>query len=284
MLIDKLGLFYKIEDDGSKGYGDSCAETMRYWHLKYFRYFVGIDPQLSEDDWKVLQSEFANVSTKFFHNKTEYNLVRAPVGLLPREWGDPVKDLPGDQQDPFVMASGAWHCQFNVIGIYEAQQKRFLYRYQNGDLPKPNTGNIFRRALVQKPSLLGDLGLWGTVLTRCGKLPFWDSGLKRVMFGNPNDVADDLNLVHSFMQCYYAGQTKASISAKAYYIKNRIKSFGSYPKDQVVIRNPDGSPKEYGLGIEDRILGAIAWYYRKDSPGLVELYKPVLHYLFSGAK
>jgi hypothetical protein len=255
ILFDDQGLIYKIEDNGERGYGDSCAETARYYHLKFMRHLLGIDAE------KPATTEAWDVLSKFFF-RNSYLGMRAPVHLLPPEWGDPIKDFSADQQDPLVMALGAYGLEDIVEKIREEQRRRFWF-YQNGDLPRTYTANIFKRSRREDPSWFGDAGIMGTVLARCGKLPFWDSGTHEISFGNPKDVADTLNLVHKFFQCEYAGHTSSSRYAKDYYSRNVFETFGTSK-----------------LGVKNKILGAIALYYTKDNPGLVQLYEPVIYKVF----
>lgn len=258
ILFDHFGLIYKFESDGTKGYGDACAETMRYHHLLYVREKLGISNQgLPFNQPKDLESALRVITTE------PGIYIRAPRNFLPKEWPDPVKDFSRDQHLPLIMALGregfARHLHFCVEGL-----KKRNYFFQNGDFPSPELFNIIRRAEFRKPGVGLDVGFFVTAFARAGKIPFWDSGLKKIEFGNPDDVADDLNLVHCLLQAELRGHTWTSKKALKYYVKNRTPSLGTTK-----------------LGYKNKVLGAIAWYYRNDNPGLVDVYKPVVERVFS---
>lgn len=277
--IDLSGLVYKIEDDGSKGYGDSLAETMRLYNLWYYQFVYSLVPShLDEyDQYIELEESFKKVYKKFFVNND--TLVRAPVGLLPtpEEWGieSHEKDVPGDQTIPMIIALGSFDKQNELEFLLGAQKARGN-RYQNGNFAV-STWNVWLRALRQKPTWYSDVNIFTTVMNCCGVVPFWDQGTKTLEMGDPDEVADILNCVQLLMQAKLYGETWLSKKAKAYLKKNCSKSFGSYPVDVVV--NKAG---EKGLGIEDHILGKIAWYYRKDNPGITDEYALVLKHLMEG--
>lgn len=284
ILFDLNGLNYIIENNGSKGYGDSYANTMRYWHLTNFRYkrkinIDGIDVMQTRSGMEDLHNKFV-VDTKF-------NLAKAPGYLLPPEWGDPVKDFSADQQDPGVMCLGSYNDELDfddVISRIRSNQEKRWWFYQNGDLPRSYTSNIFRRSMREEITPTLDMGIWGTVYSRCGKLPFWDAGTHTLEWNDLDEVSDVLNLVHFFIQCEETLHSRHSWKAMEYFSKNCSKSFGSYSQHEAVKFDDKGNPIEYGLGFGNNIMGAIAWYFRKHNTGFVELYRPIIEQFFNPAR
>jgi hypothetical protein len=254
--FDENGLIYREELNGSRGYGDSCAESMRYFHLIYSRAILLGNASLPAHAprFKDLMSVMAN----YFVSPTQ--IVRAPVHLLPPEWPDPISDIPGDQTNPMMLCLGITGFEDIRDPFFNVHYKRL--RYQNGNLMTPHAFNIMRRSKFEKPSSFLDYGLYGTVLARCGYLPFWDAGKKAIEFGNPDDVADDINLIHCFLQAEYRGTTSVSKKALEKYKRDRVESLGTTE-----------------LGFNKKLMGAVAWYY-KTSPWLTELYEPMVNYLY----
>lgn len=254
ILFDTDGLIYKIEDDGSHGYGDCCAETMRYHHLRQVRNFLKIDNSTlpKNDDIYMIHA-----LSKFEVKPGVY--VRAPVKYLPPEWGDPVSDFSRDQHDPLLMALGACSSKRFFQDCWSSLRERKFF-YQNKDVPTPHMFNIHNRAMGHTPRWWWDLGLWPTVLARCGYVPKLKEQQGTWVLGDPDDVADDINLVHLFLQAEMFGHTDVSRRALRFYSQNRI------------------TPKTRHTG--HNVLDAIAHYYRKDNPGLVALYEPVIRMIF----
>ena len=143
ILFDDDGLIYKTENDGSRGYGDSCCQTMRYHHLLFVRKKMGIDNPSNLP--YSLDSDLLRSYLKFLDH--DDLLIRAPRHLLPPEWPDPVKDFARDQHDPLLMAMGRQAPIYQ--SIIRRQIKAFQARhwfYQNLDAPIPQTFSILRRA------------------------------------------------------------------------------------------------------------------------------------------
>lgn len=255
--FDSEGLMYR-DEEGTGGYGDSCAETFRYYHLIYCRALILGDT--STPSGKPKLKEMAQVLPRYFIRPGVS--VRAPLGKLPPEWPQPPEnDIPGDQLNPLWMALGIGGYERELADCVSAHKERY-YFFPNGDLPTPHSFNILRRAQGLTPKSGYDLGLYGTVLTRIGVIPFWDSGTRTWEHGDPDEVADDINLVHSFLQAEYRGKTWWSEKAKSRYIRERIVSMGTTE-----------------LGYKNKVLGAIAWYYRT-SPWLTALYEPLIEKIF----
>jgi len=255
--FDSNGLIWVPEDDGTKGYGDCCAETMRYHHLLRMRSVLGI----SNKD--LPYSSFIDLRNAYYLFRTLPGiLMRGPWGTLPEAWGDPVKDFSRDQTDPTFMALGHNYTEDLLDEMLKAHRKRF-YFYQNKDLPTPQSLNIIRRAKGEKPSAVYDMGLWVTTLARCGTLPSYDLGLKKWTWGAPDDVEDDINLIHALLQAGYCGHTWVSKAAMKKYALDRTVT--------------EGTTK---LGEKNKIMGAIALYYSEDNPGLIDVYRPIIEKLF----
>jgi hypothetical protein len=257
--FDEHGIIYREELNNTRGYGDSCAETMRYFHLLFCRAtLLGLTGPSYAPQGAPKFSDLHSIMYNFFVSPTQ--IVRAPVNLLPKEWGDPVKDIPGDQTNPMMLCLG-------IAGFEDIREDFFeglTWRYQNGDLITPHAFNIMRRSQNQEPSNLLDYGLYGTVLTRCGYIPFWDSGTKKLRWGDPDDVADDINLIHCFLQAEYRGTTKTGRKALVKYFRDRVT-----PTDA-----------KYSF---NKPLSAVLRYYRT-SEWIGEMYIPVMEYLAGKAK
>lgn len=242
MIWDEgTGLIVRKEADGSIGYGDSAAETFRYFHLLMVRQFFGYSNEgLAHRSKLDLFKAYQSITSP-----DGIHLQRAPTEFLPVDWGNPIKDFPSDQTIPVICALGA----YGLLDEAKALQNNLGYFWQNG---QPILGDglaCFRRAKYQKSNVFLDTFLWPTVLARCGKLPTWDSGLRKIRWGDQRDVADDLNLIHQFFQCEYQGHTYASKAALKYYRKNRI------------------------------VMGAVEKYY-SDEPDKVDIYRPVIERVF----
>lgn len=209
----ETNLIVRQEADGSLGFGDSCAETFRYYHLLYVRSFLGIS-----NEGLPHQSlfEFAR-SFKAVQSKDGFHFQRAPTEKLPPEWGDPVKDFSSDQAIPLICAAGA----YGLWGEVAAYKNNLGWRWQNGQFISPDGYSVFKRALGQTPSNFQDAFMWPTDLARTGVLPSWDTGLKKFQWGDPTDVEDDINFWHQLFQCEYRGHTWMSQKAKGHYRKNR---------------------------------------------------------------
>jgi len=255
--FDKDGLIYVWTDDYKKfiqvpDYGDTCAENFRYFHLIKVREHLGISnsdlPFSKVEDVRRVFS-LCRISPGVF--------ARAPVSYLPAEWGDPAKDFSRDQHVPMLMALSAWGLEDEYKEAVSGIRRRFGF-FQNGDFP--TCSNLYRRCEKRTPWAVLDSVLWIDTLARCGKLPTYNEERKDWRWGDPGDVANDLNLAHSFMQSWYRGETRVSYSALRYYYANRVQI-------------PESSEK-------NRVMQAIALYYKNSNPGLIEVYRPVVESIF----
>lgn len=214
MIFDEsTGLIVRKELDGSIGWGDSCAETFRYFHLLYVRKFLeisneGLSHQLSTDIARAYTS---------IKSPIPFRYQRAPAGRLPQQWGDPIKDFSSDQEIPLICALGVYEYGVIAKGI----QSELGWFWQNGQPILGDGYACFRRAQGKSSNIFLDDFLWPTVFARCGVFPTWDSGIKKIRWGDPTDTADDLNLIHLFLQCEYTSHTWTSKRAMQFYSKHR---------------------------------------------------------------
>lgn len=252
--FDNDGLIYTNELDGTKGYGDCLANVGRYWHLVFMRDFIGLT---TEEPYDFRSAAYLLIVPG------RRSLLRAPRWLIPDTWPDPEIDVPGDQQDPFVMAMGLVQDSYFTDVIKSIRQNQ-NGRYQNGNLYRIDTANIFHRALGEEPSNFRDLGLIGTALTRCGYFPFWDSASKKLKWNDPDDVSDDVNFIHHILAAEIRGATKNSRRAKALYLAQRPSTYGTTK-----------------LGYKNKAFGAYAWFYREQNQGIAELARPLIEKVFS---
>lgn len=265
ILFDPDGLIYRDEANGSRGYGDCACDTARYHHLIRVRDMMGIDntglPYRDDISFQRVIDRLRVYAVAPLDRSTGL-YIRAPAQYLPPEWGNPITDFSADQHDPLIMAMGAAHRR-DLVEATLARFKERWFCYQNKDVPRPYMYSMFDRALGGKGSAVSDMGLWGTVFSRCGYVPKLREQSGKWVWGDPDDVADDINLIHLFMQAWVSGDTFVSKAARSYYAKHRVASMGSTE-----------------LGHTNKVLGAVAHYYRKDSFGLVKLYQPVIEALF----
>lgn len=238
MLFDEeTGLIVRKEADGSIGWGDSCAETFRLYHLYKFRTYMGLTNYYSTNTESMFEmSSRFQKSLNSIKSPIPFRYQRAPSSKLPTAWGDPIRDFPSDQEIPLICALGA----FGYGGVVQSIQAELGWRWQNGQVITPDSYGCFNRAQGKESNNFYDSFLWPTVLARTGYLPTWDSGLRKIRWGDPQDCADDLNLIHLFLQCELTSHTSTSKRAMQFYSKNRDihKALQTYYSDE---------PKKYML-------------------------------------
>ncbi len=206
---ERVGLITYKQSDGTFDLSDGPSESFRFFHLLKIRKLAGISNEgighsSNEDLLKAWHSVIA---------PDGITLQRAP-GFTRSTPYDP---MTSDQTIPIICAFGIW--EYGAI----------VQRIQNNlGLLWPNNQPIlgdgyacFRRAQGKESNNLLDSFLWPTVLARCGMLPTWDSGIKKIRWGDSTDVSDDLNLIHLFLQTLYTSETSTSRAALNYYKKHR---------------------------------------------------------------
>lgn len=203
-------LIVRPEQDGNLGYGDSAAETFRYYHLLKVRESFGISngglPYQTQKDVEESLSHIEAVTTKVLFQ-------RAPGWKLPSTWPQPPhRDFPQDQTTPIICALGAWGMH-DVINEYV---KGLGSYFQNGQPIWGDFRAVVRRATNQRSNNFLDAQIWPTVLNRCGMVPFWDNGTRTLEWHSSKKVQDIVNLIHWFAQCEYRGVTWQSERAKQF--------------------------------------------------------------------
>jgi hypothetical protein len=167
-----------------------------------------------------------------------------------------------DQTDALVIAAGALSHSPTVRNFFKriffAHLKR-LFFYQNKDLPLLNSFSVWiraSRAWIFYPLLfITDFGLLVNALF------IWIGTRK-----NADDV-DDINHILRLLQAYETMSTPVSWLARKVYAKTRPASFGTLR-----------------LGEANHVMGSVAWYFRTEAGGNVEMsedLRPIILQLFT---
>lgn len=208
MKIDALGLIELEKDpEGSPGrIGDSCAETFRYYHLKFFVDHIN---HLNTSEY---EKDRENVAKAYTILKTPTGYLRHPN--VPLDWRE--KDFAADQGIPMYLCLWAYDLPFQGSEM-ESHFQEAGWRTGNGDLLPP-TFFVARERSRTRPFVSWDLSLWGQALA-FRYLPFrwsddknkkWYERIERTSASS----ADWLNFLHLLIQCEYRGHTWASRRAK----------------------------------------------------------------------
>lgn len=166
------------------------------------------------------------------------------------------KHFSRDQQDPLIIAAGAWENRSFVKRMFVSQIKR-LFTYQNKDIGGPATAGIYIRAL-------NAWYLWPLLLLCDLQLLFNAFAIWYRSRNNP-DYVDDNNHIMRLAQAQYDLPTPVSFAARKLYRRIRPINFGC-----VMIH-----PGEY----HHPVYGALWWYHRADNggnPEIAELYRPII--------
>jgi hypothetical protein len=185
---------------------------------------------------------------------TSQGLIRSPT-----TWNK-VSDTSRDQTRPMMIAMGMTNyfsdSSMNRLNIFLLKPKGLIGRYPNGDIASPENWNEWRRAIGKEPTWLGDLNACGDASLRCYQAS-----------KDLDDVGDDLNTLLTLVFFYLVKPTHLSKQALIYYLINRPPSYGTLTMGEV-----------------DHVLGALAWYFRKESGGnpyLAEMWREPLKVLRS---
>jgi hypothetical protein len=211
----------------------------------------------------------------------------------PDKYTEP-EDFSRDQSIPIIAAMGLRQDTARLERFW-GQTKARNYLAQNGDMLGPDGVNLFLRARGVKPGIIGDLQLYGGVVSRLAQA------------ANRNDVGDDLNLlVILLMAKLRFPATNTGVPGTSteelirFYATKRPISYGSYLQSYrrefgVDLKVSDAEVrKRMDAGIANGwkpdancppVLGALRWYFRAESKGnpeLAELYAPIVRQWLNG--
>ena len=263
IYFDKYGLIVQRDGDG----GDTAQRQGLMWAGIFIR------EQVLGLKWHLTPPIKFEASLSLLEPGSSGEFVRHPV-----QWNDP-QDFSRDQSIPIIAAMGLWLQLDPLRRMWDKTKARF-FRFQNGDLCFFEHVNLFRRALGEKPQLLGDFQLVGSSAARCAL------GLAK------DDVGDDLNHIVSLLLAKHLKATALVDQAIEVYKNLRPVNYGCFMS---LYRNEYGlhfdTPaavmiKRIKTGIEGgwkpdcpEALGALRWYFRAESGGssaLPELYAPII--------
>jgi hypothetical protein len=277
LAIDQHGLIVQTDGDG----GDTAQREGWAWFGSWIREHELHDP------WSVqrcITFELAmsmleiDQSGTFRRNPDKYN---------------EAKDFSRDQSIPIIAAMGFWGDAARLERFWERTKAR-SYLTQNGEMLRPDGVNLFLRARGIKPGIIGDVQLYGGVVSRLAQA------------ADRNDVGDDLNLlVILLMAKLRFPATNTGVPGTSteevirLYADKRPRSYGSYLQSYrrefgVDLKVSDADlRKRMDNGIAKGwkpdadcppVLGALRWYFRAESKGnpeLAELYAPIVRKWFN---
>jgi len=272
LAIDQHGLIVQTDGDG----GDTAQREGWAWFGSWIR-----EHKLS-NPWSIQRC--------ITFDQTMSLLEIDQSGVFrrnPDKYSEP-KDFSRDQSIPIIAAMGLWGDTTRLERFWERTKVR-NYLTQNGEMLRPDGVNLFLRARGVKPGIIGDVQLYGGVVSRLAQA------------ADLNDVGDDLNLLVILLMAKFrfpatntgvpGTRTEEVISL---YATKRPHSYGSYLQSyrqkfgvdlgasevEVRKRMDDGITKGWKPDSNcPPVLGALRWYFRAESKGnpeLAELYAPIV--------
>lgn len=225
-FIDKNGcvFFYSSAGDGSPDYGDSAANTGRYYAFKFWS-------TKDEVEINMTKIKFTQAFASFYQSDGSFH--RAPdYRLLEKKWR-----MTRDQVMPLFVAAIAMDLKESFKIIFKRYRRGFAESY---DIFGPHHWSIFLRGFdikILRPVIFFlDIGFLFEVLIRIFKAA-----------KNPDDCGDDLNLSLMLALTYYVNDTFFSRLARKIYARFSV---NSGPFNNRISGHP--------------IYSRWAWYYRKN--------------------
>lgn len=295
MNLDSHGLIVQSSGDG----GDSLHHHASYAFLKKFREDKKLAPSLYEQE-KPLPLEWPEAEQLFTARQVVRDEITVPMtGYYVRhpdrrEWYSNPWTTSRDQLMPCIMALGAhrmygklWSLQWRILARFTLAQNFFRNwdspSIQKPKLPDPFIGHLHVLirawnwyALPLYPLLLV-LDLFMLIGEIIGLIPLHFKNGKPVK--KEADDCDDNNGVNQHIQAIYSLPTPFSWLARQLYARLRPVNFG-----MAGVEDLGRYPESAGLNETNAVMGAMAFYHRKESGGspyLAEMYRPIVMYYFA---
>lgn len=210
MKFDNLNTLYMEHEGPPNCYGDSCAETSRFWHLLYIREKVINNGIMIHPSIQPIQQDIRTSLNNFI---TDKGYIRHP--LVPEDWKE--TDFTSDQGMPLYLAFDKWNLVDEQTQMYN-RLKENKWRTGNGDIIAPPFIAILLRP---KYKYLADLIIFFQAFIMKFFPYRWNDG-KKCIESTENSSGDYLNFVHAVFNSIYYGDTFISKWTRKLFTKEFI--------------------------------------------------------------